>query len=828
MEIFENEHGLSQKEVKALQQKHGKNVTASSQKRSWLQQLFQIGTDPLFLLLILCGFLYFLLGDFQAGSVFLGWTLLVALSTIYQQYRTQFALAALQKLAPALSHVIREGKTQLIKSEDLVPGDLVLLSEGNRLAADGDLIGSSVLTIDESMISGESIAIQKSQEFKSLYSGTLIAKGHGLMRVTGIGKNSSIGKINALLQSETSIIQSPIKKQIQKLVRFLLIIALLVCTFITITYTFVRSDFMSAFLNGLAAAMAILPEEFPLVFGLFISLGAWRMTQQKVLTRNPGVIEWLGTVTVLCTDKTGTLTENNMRIHSYCTDSKILVVQDLKNTAAVDNLEHCAILATPQRSHDAIEKALRQQLKKNAAPISLELIKEFELTSDCLAMTLVYKNARHTYEAYSKGAPEAILELCKLTKQEIQLQLAQMELMASQGLRVLGFASATWASQTLPTNQAEFSYVLNGFIGFEDPLRKGVKTAIKQCQNAGIRVLMLTGDYPTTARSIAKQAGFKAPLKIVLGNSTHFNQELLQAIKNPTYSIFARIRPEQKLQLVDALQASGEIVAMTGDGVNDAPALEAAKIGISMGKRGCDVAREASALILLDDNFTHIVGAIHLGRNILDKLQKALMYILAIHIPIIGLSILPAIFQGAPVLLMPMHIVLLELLIDPISTLAFESATAEKDLMEKPPRDPNKAFFGANILLQSSIYGLVILLSVCATLITATLFHEKAAIVRALCYGTLMSANLLLALVLLSRSKNRWQTLKESKAVVWIIFGFALLALGFSWAQVDLQTLFAFELPKWPAMLYAFGYAFFAAFFLGLLKNQFQKKASTN
>ncbi|MEY4350930.1 MAG: Calcium-transporting ATPase, partial [Bacteroidota bacterium] len=253
MEIFENEHGLSQKEVKALQQKHGKNVTASSQKRSWLQQLFQIGTDPLFLLLILCGFLYFLLGDFQAGSVFLGWTLLVALSTIYQQYRTQFALAALQKLAPALSHVIREGKTQLIKSEDLVPGDLVLLSEGNRLAADGDLIGSSVLTIDESMISGESIAIQKSQEFKSLYSGTLIAKGHGLMRVTGIGKNSSIGKINALLQSETSIIQSPIKKQIQKLVRFLLIIALLVCTFITITYTLVRSDFMSAFLNGLAA-----------------------------------------------------------------------------------------------------------------------------------------------------------------------------------------------------------------------------------------------------------------------------------------------------------------------------------------------------------------------------------------------------------------------------------------------------------------------------------------------------------------------------------------------------------------------------------------------
>jgi Ca2+-transporting ATPase len=339
---------------------------------------------------------------------------------------------------------------------------------------------------------------------------------------------------------------------------------------------------------------------------------------------------------------------------------------------------------------------------------------------------------------------------------------------------------------------------------------------------------MLTGDYPTTALSIAKQAGFKEPIDVVLGNSTNFNEALQKAAKNPNNSIFARFRPEQKLLLVEALQANGEIVAMTGDGVNDAPALNAADIGISMGKRGCDVAREASALILLDDNFTHIVSAIHLGRNILDKLQKALLYILAIHVPIIGLSILPAIFQSVPVLLMPMHIVLLELLIDPISTLAFESAAAEGDLMEKPPRNPKEAFFGPRILLQSFLYGLFLLLSVCATLITATLTHEKATVIRALCYGTLMSANLLLVLVVLSRSKSRWQVLKSSNAIIWIIFVFAILALGLTWTQGYLQKLFAFELPNRPAMLYAFGYALLASFCLSALKNRFLKKSLMN
>jgi Ca2+-transporting ATPase len=290
MENFENQTGLGLNKVKELQKKHGKNLNSTAQKSTFLKQLVQIGTDPLFLLLILCGLLYFLLGDFQAGSIFLGWTLLVAMSSVFQQYRTQHALAALQKLAPERSHVIRAGVAQQVNSEDLVPGDLVLLTEGNRLAADGVLLGSSVLSIDESIISGEALAVQKSENNKQLYSGTLVAKGRGLMRVTAIGKNSNIGKINALLKAETSLERSPIKKQIQKLVRFLLVIALLVCTFITITYTVMRSDFMSAFLNGLAAAMAILPEEFPLVFGLFISLGAWRMTRQKVLTRELGAI----------------------------------------------------------------------------------------------------------------------------------------------------------------------------------------------------------------------------------------------------------------------------------------------------------------------------------------------------------------------------------------------------------------------------------------------------------------------------------------------------------------------------------------------------------
>ncbi len=830
MQYSEKAQGLNQQKAKQLQTIHGKNQSSTATQNKTLRHLIQMGTDPLFLLLILCGALYFILGDFQAGSIFLGWTILVGSSTLYQQYRTQHALAALQKLAPAKSMVIRNGHTLQIDSINLVPGDIVLLTEGNRIAADGILVSEKIIIVDESILSGESQAVQKSSRENQLYSGTLISKGNGLMKVTAIGDHSAIGKINLLLKIQAPELSSPIKNQIKKLVRYLLLTAIVVCVVITCTYTLLRSNFITAFLNGLAAAMAILPEEFPLVFGLFISLGAWRMAKQKVLTRNPGVIEWLGSATVLCTDKTGTLTENKMSVHTLSTPHSTYSFQTLAPIKEPELLflAYCALMATPKRSHDAIEKALRSQLSYLLTNVRPDVVDEYELSSACLATTLCYLNPKNGFDVYSKGAPETILNLCHLTKKEQVPYISQVEKMAKDGLRVLGFAKAHWPESVLPKTQNDFKFNFLGFIGFEDPLRRGVKKSVQKCKDAGIRVIMVTGDYPQTAKSIAIKAGFDAGTEVIQGNAGYFEVALKKVVENPQFSVLARINPEQKLQLVLGLQAKEEIVIMTGDGVNDAPALKAAKIGISMGSKGCDVAREASSLILLDDDFSHIVAAIQLGRNILDKLQKALLYILAIHVPIIGISVLPAFFSSIPVLLMPMHIVLLELIIDPISTLAFESAKAENDLMQKPPRDPKQPFFGKQTMLQSMLYGLIIFLSVCATLITAQLFNETPQTTRALCYGTLMFANLLLVLQVLNRTKTGWQTFLDCKAVIWIIFSVALIALFAAWFVPIFQKLFSFDSPNLRAVCYALGYALLGSFMMRLVKVSLRQKKSPN
>lgn len=826
MQYSEKEQGLNQQKAKQLQAIHGKNQSSIASQNKTLRHLIQMGTDPLFLLLIICGALYFILGDFQAGSIFLGWTVLVGSSTLYQQYRTQHALAALQKLAPAKNMVIRNGHTLQIDSIDLVPGDIVLLTEGNRIAADGILLSKTILIVDESILSGEAQAVQKSERENQLYSGTLITKGNGLMKVTAIGDQSTIGKINLLLKVQAPELSSPIKNQIKKLVRYLLLTAIVVCVVITCTYTLLRSNFITAFLNGLAAAMAILPEEFPLVFGLFISLGAWRMAKQKVLTRNPGVIEWLGSATVLCTDKTGTLTENKMSVHTLSTPHSTLSFQTLIPIKEPELLilAYSALMATPKRSHDAIERALRSQLSYLSTGEMPPVVEEYELSSVCLATSLCYLNPKKGYDVYCKGAPETILNLCYLTKEEQVSYISQIEKMAKNGLRVLGFAKAHWPETVLPKSQEDFKLNFLGFIGFEDPLRRGVKKSVQKCKDAGIRVIMVTGDYPQTAKSIAFKAGFDAGIEVIHGNAGCFDAALKKVVENPEFSVLARINPGQKLQLVLALQAKDEIVIMTGDGVNDAPALKAAKIGISMGSKGCDVAREASSLILLDDNFSHIVAAIQLGRNILDKLQKALLYILAIHVPIIGISVLPAFFSNIPVLLMPMHIVLLELIIDPISTLAFESAKAENDLMQQPPRDPKQPFFGKQTMLQSILYGLIILLSVCATLITAQLLNETPQTIRALCYGTLMFANLLLVLQVLHRSKTEWQTLLDNKAIIWIIFAIALTALLAAWFVPFFQNLFSFEPPHWKSIGYALGYALLGSFMMRWVKASLRHK----
>jgi len=712
----------------------------------------------------------------------------------------------------------------------------VVLSEGDRVPADGTLVSASNLQVNESLLTGEAVPVRKisattefpparpgGDDLPFVYSGTLVVSGQGIARITATGARSEIGAIGTALGTlETE--RSPLQKQTAQLVRTLALLALTLSLLLVIVHGLLHGDWLQALLAGIALAMAMLPEEYPVVLAVFPALGAWRLSKEKVLTRRVSAIETLGATSVLCVDKTGTLTENRMTVAQLYADGDYVTVNNEAPAELAETfhaLVEFSILASETDPFDPMEQAfhsLGQHFLANTEHLHHDWtrVHEYALTPQLRAMSHVWKAVdRDAYVVAAKGAPEAIIDLCHLDAGAQQRIAAAVDVMATEGLRVLAVARATFAGAEFPAIEHDFDFEFVGLLGLADPLRAEIPEAVRQCAEAGIRVVMITGDYPATARAIARQAGLEAK-EILSGDTLTAMSDVELQTRMKTVSVCARIAPEQKLRIVQALKANGEITAMTGDGVNDAPALKAAHVGIAMGGRGTDVAREAASLVLLDDNFASIVRAVRLGRRIFDNLQKSMSYILAVHVPIAGMALLPVLF-GWPAVLYPMHIAFLELIIDPACSLAFENEPAEADVMQRPPRNANAALFGGQTLSLALLQGISVLLVVMGAYFWAQqrLSETEA---RAMAFTTLVLANLLLIFSNRSRSHSLWSALRTPNVTIWIVTGATILFLALALYLPFFASLFRFA-PLSPAELaVAFALALVSVAWLEVIK----------
>lgn len=833
--------GLTADQVKERLLKNGFNELPKVKSGGFIQQVAGIFKEPMFLLLIICGTLYMFLGDIQEGFMLLGFVFFIMGIEFYQERKTGKALEALKELATPNVLVIRNGEEIKISCRELVEGDLVIFSEGERVPADGILLHSINLQVDESLLTGESVPVRKIEsdgtktiavtggdDTPFVFSGTMVIQGNGVAQVTKTGIETEIGKIGKAL-GDTKEEVTHLKIELNSLVKRLTLIGAILCLIIVVVYFITRGSLLNGFLAGLTLAMAVIPEEFPVILTVFMALGAWRISKRRVLTRKSSAIETLGSATVLCSDKTGTLTQNKMAVCTLYNKTSFFDVSK-KNGFPEDFHEiiEYGILSSQTNPNDPMEKAIckiGEEYLQNTEHMHHDwsMVREYPLTREQMAMSRVYVNeASGLYTIAAKGAPETIFDLCHLP--DTSIYEAAIQEMASNGLRVLGVARAKIKKELLPDIQHDFEFEFVGLIGLSDPIRPEVKDAIQECYKAGIRVIMITGDYPVTAQNIGKKIGLKDYDQCMIGPEVESMsvEELSKRIGH--INIFARVVPEQKLKIVNALKLKGEIVAMTGDGVNDAPALKAAHIGIAMGERGTDVAREASSLILTDDNFSSIVGAIRLGRRIFDNLQKAFGYVFAIHVPIAGLSMIPIFFADAPLLLFPMHVAFLELIIDPACSVIFESEKEEKNVMNRPPRGTKGKFFGGGKIVMTCMQGVSILLVVLAVYFTSLYLGYAEEEVRTMCFITLIISNLMTIQTNRSWESTIFQIFATpNKSFKWIV-SLALVLLTAVITIPFLRGLFSFTLLGTSEILISVGAGFLSIVWFEIYKAHNNRK----
>lgn len=831
-----NHIGLSQAEVDKRLKTEGMNELPSSDKRDLFGIALEVLREPMFLLLVVAGAIYFLLGDVSDALMLLGFVWVVMAITIYQENKTERVLESLRDLTSPRALVIRDGIEQRIAGREVVRGDLLVLSEGDRVSADAVLISCNHFSADESLLTGESVAVRKiaqakveeakvaetktSESFASsssemappggdnlpfVYAGSLVVQGRGIARVLATGPHSEIGKIGKALQgleTETTALQ----QEIRQLVWNLAIIGIVLSLLLLIIYGLTRGDWLHALLSGITLAMSILPEEYPVVLTVFMAMGAWRISRHRVLTRRVHTVEALGSATVMCVDKTGTLTFNRMAVQRLVVNSLAFETKPFKDSLpeTFHQVLEFGILASETKAFDSapldpMEKAIHElgeQYLTNTEHLHGDwaLAHEYSLSPELLALSHVWKAVdRDEYVVAAKGAPEAIADLCHFNQQQLAELSIQVNALATQGMRVLGVAKASYSGSVWPDIQHDFDFEFLGLIGLADPVRPNVAPAIKECRAAGIRVVMITGDYPATAAAIAAQIGLDIGNgDIITGAELSLMDEKTLCERICHSNIFARMVPEQKLRLVNALKANGEVVAMTGDGVNDAPALKAAHIGIAMGERGTDVAREAAALVLLDDDFASIVHAVRLGRSIFDNLRKGMAYIFAVHLPIVGLSLIPLLF-GWPPMFAPVHIVFLEMIINPACSIAFEAEPAESNVMHRPPRPPKEPLFGRRVFLISLLQGVVLLLVTLLVLGYALHQGTTEETARTLSFTTLVIGNLSLILVNRSWRHSVFLTFSTRNPALWWVIGGAFTFLLLALALPILRDIFHFS-----------------------------------
>lgn len=822
--------GLSDAEARLRLAKNGPNELPVSKPRSVLRLVREVGSEPMFLLLLACGAIYMLLGERQEALMLLCFVFVVMGISFVQQRRSERSLEALRDLSSPRALALRGGAPMHIAARDLVVGDMVLLAEGDRVPADMQLLKASNFAVDESLLTGESEPVVKeaaagpvdggqrgtppeSADKCQVFSGTLVTRGTAHGTVVATGERSALGRIG---QSLAGIVveTTPIQQETRRVVKVVALVGLTLAAALAIAYWIALDDWLPGVLAGLTLAMAILPEELPVVLTLFLGLGAWRLAREKVLARSIPAVELLGATTVLCVDKTGTLTANRMTVRRIWTPQATFDTAAARTGPLQEELHgvlEYAVLASHRRAFDPMETAIGEVGKRLLADTehlhsNWTLLDEYALSPEMLAMSRVWQSPDQAERLIAaKGAPEAIVDLCHLDTEQGSAIIEQVHAMAGDGLRVLGVACATFPSGELPDQQHDFSFEFLGLIALEDPVRPDVPGAIAECHAAGIRVVMMTGDHPATAVSIARQAGLSTDAPVITGTElAGLSDEALTERLGETH-IFCRVQPDQKLRLVRAFQARGDVVAMTGDGVNDAPALKAADIGVAMGARGTEVAREAAALVLLNDDFSSLVTAVRYGRRVFANLRKAIVFVVAVHMPIVGLSFVPVLF-GWPMLLMPVHILFLQLIIDPACSVVFEAEPLEPDAMKAPPRRADQKLFDKAVMLRGLWQGVGLLLLLLAVYAGAWYWlpadAQRDDIARTLTFVVLVLSNL--GLIHTNRAWGRTAlsgSPEANKQLGWIAAG-TVVVLGVVLSVPVISRLFYFAAPP-PAMLLA-------------------------
>ncbi|MDH3318281.1 MAG: cation-translocating P-type ATPase [Betaproteobacteria bacterium] len=760
--------GLSSAEAAARLAAEGPNALPTAARHGMLALALGVLREPMFLLLIAATGIYLLLGDVHEALVLGASIVGVIAITVAQERKAERALEALRDLSSPRAMVLRDGERKRIAGREVVRGDLLILAEGDRVPADARLITATDLTADESLLTGESLPVDK-RAGDTVYSGTLLVKGHARAEASATGPRSELGRIGTSLATLEPG-KTTLERETARVVRLVAAFAVVLCLALALAYVLARGDWLGGALGGLTLAMAILPEEFPVVLTVFLALGAWRISRHGVLTRRMAAIEMLGAATVLCVDKTGTLTENRMAL--------VDTPQPVADLAA---------LASEIDAFDPMEKAIVAAASADARSVRSEwrLERDYPFSDEFMAVCHAWRSPQGERRIALKGAPETVLALCGRMDAMEEVRGA-----AQEGLRLLAVAEGECEGE-LPEDPRRCAFRFAGFAKLADPLRASVPDAVAQCRRAGIRVVMVTGDYPGTALNIARAAGIEARAALTGDDIAEMDDAALAATVR-TVQVYARVRPEQKLRLVQAYRTAGEVVAMTGDGVNDAPALKAAHIGIAMGSRGTDVAREAAALVLLDDDFTSIVRTVRLGRRIYENIRNAMRYLVSVHVPIAGMAFLP-VALGGPLFFLPVHVVFLEFVIDPACTLVFEAEPTEAGAMERPPRDPAEPLFSLRMLGMSLALGATMLGAVFALYGLTVAGGAADTEARAAAFTAIVLSNLALLFATRSRTRSVFATMREPNAALWWITLGALAALAVSIYVPGAAALFKFS-----------------------------------
>ena len=772
--------GLSNDEVIQSRIKNGVNSLDHQEKNNFLTSVIDMIKEPMFLLLITATSVYFITGKYGDGVFMLAAIVLISAISLYQESRSRNAIASLKKLTQPKSKVIRNGEIIEILSEEIVLGDLIQTEEGTFIPADGIIIESHDFSVNESILTGESLSIFKTEqsENKQVFQGTIVATGLAICEVTAIGNQTQLGKIG---NSLASIVEekTPLQIQIGNFVKKMSLIGLLIFLIVWGVNYYNSRLFLDSLLQALTIAMSVIPEEIPVAFTTFMALGAWRLMKMGIIVKQTKTVETLGSATVICTDKTGTITENKMSLAQWYLFSNDTIT-DTKEDLNVDELEliSLSMWSSEPIPFDAMEIALHEaytKATKNDERLTFKMVHEYPLGGKPPMMTHIFESPNGTKIIAAKGAPEAIIACSHLSEKESQQILTAMNTMAKEGFRVLGVGVAQFQGTNYPKTQQEFAFEFKGLVAFYDPPKENIKSVFETFYKAGIQVKIVTGDNAATTSTIAKQIGFKDYDKTVNGDELMAMDEATLNKKVMETAIFTRMFPEAKLKIIQALKANNQIVAMTGDGVNDGPALKSAHIGIAMGKKGTEIAKEAANLILVDDDFAKMTNAIAMGRKIYINLKKAIQYIISIHIPIILIVFIPlALGWIYPNIFSPVHIIFLEIIMGPTCSIIYENEPMESNLMLQKPRPLTNTFFNLKEITMSIIQGLVITLGLLFVYRYCVENGCTESTTRTVVFLTLIASNVFLTLSNRSFYYSILTTLRYKNNLVLMIIGITI------------------------------------------------------